>query len=85
MVIKPYGFSIREVRILMTSFFEHFVQLTLHFFPKSFLSKEAAHIEGFAKECAVVTHHRLMNDPDGEGVIVDPTSIGRRINRSTNF
>jgi prolyl-tRNA synthetase len=42
------------------------------FIPKSFLSKEAAHVEGFAKECAVVTHYRLKNDPDGKGVIVDP-------------
>lgn len=42
------------------------------FIPKSFLSKEADHVEGFAKECAVVTHHRLMNNPDGKGVVVDP-------------
>jgi len=42
------------------------------FIPKSFLSKEASHIEGFAKECAVVTHYRLKNDPNGGGVIVDP-------------
>jgi len=42
------------------------------FIPKSFLSKEAAHIEGFAKECAVVTHYRLKNDPEGTGIIVDP-------------
>ena len=42
------------------------------FIPKSFLSKEAAHVEGFAKECAVVTHYRLKNDPNGGGVIVDP-------------
>ena len=40
--------------------------------PKSFLSKEAEHVEGFAKECAVVTHYRLMNDPNGKGVVVDP-------------
>src|SRR6202011_2182379 len=44
------------------------------FIPKSFFSKEAAHIEGFAKECAVVTHYRLMNDPNGGGVVVDPTA-----------
>jgi prolyl-tRNA synthetase len=44
------------------------------FIPKSFLSKEAAHVEGFAKECAVVTHYRLMNDPNGGGVIVDPSA-----------
>src|SRR5215207_2956539 len=42
------------------------------FIPKSFLSKEAAHVEGFAKECAVVTHYRLKNDPDGKGIVVDP-------------
>jgi prolyl-tRNA synthetase len=42
------------------------------FIPKSFLSKEAKHVDGFAKECAVVTHHRLMNDPNGDGIIVDP-------------
>jgi prolyl-tRNA synthetase len=42
--------------------------------PKSFLSKEAQHVDGFAKECAVVTHHRLMNDPDGNGVVVDPSA-----------
>ncbi|WP_227625813.1 aminoacyl--tRNA ligase-related protein [Geofilum rubicundum] len=42
------------------------------FIPKSFFSKEAAHVDGFAKECAVVTHYRLKNDPDGKGVIVDP-------------
>ena len=44
------------------------------FIPKSFLSKEAEHVEGFAKECAVVTHHRLMNNPDGPGLIVDPNA-----------
>jgi len=78
MVIKPYGFSIWEK---MQGQLDKMFKETGHqnayfpiFIPKSFLSKEAAHIEGFAKECAVVTHHRLMNDPDGEGVIVDPTS-----------
>ena len=44
------------------------------FIPKSFLSREAEHVEGFAKECAVVTHHRLMADPDGNGVVVDPSA-----------
>ena len=78
MVIKPYGFSIWEK---MQGQLDKMFKETGHqnayfpiFIPKSFLSKEAAHIEGFAKECAVVTHHRLMNDPNGEGVIVDPTS-----------
>ena len=44
------------------------------FIPKSFFSREAEHVAGFAKECAVVTHHRLMNDPDGKGVVVDPSA-----------
>ena len=44
------------------------------FIPKSFLSREAEHVEGFAKECAVVTHHRLMTNPDGPGVVVDPSA-----------
>jgi prolyl-tRNA synthetase len=78
MVIKPYGFGIweRMQRELDDRFKETGHQNAYFplFIPKSFLSKEAAHIEGFAKECAVVTHHRLMNDPNGEGVIVDPTS-----------
>jgi prolyl-tRNA synthetase len=78
MVIKPYGFGIweRMQRELDDRFKEtgHLNAYFPLFIPKSFLSKEAAHIEGFAKECAVVTHHRLMNDPNGEGVIVDPTS-----------
>ncbi len=43
-------------------------------FPKSFLSREADHVEGFAKECAVVTHYRLKNDPEGNGVVVDPAA-----------
>ena len=42
------------------------------FIPKSFFSKEASHVEGFAKECAVVTHYRLKNDPNGKGIIADP-------------
>ena len=42
------------------------------FIPKSFFSKEASHVEGFAKECAVVTHYRLKNDPNGKGIVVDP-------------
>jgi prolyl-tRNA synthetase len=78
MVIKPYGFSIWEK---MQGQLDKMFKETGHqnayfpmFIPKSFLSKEAQHIDGFAKECAVVTHHRLMNDPNGEGVIVDPTA-----------
>ncbi|MBK9732282.1 MAG: proline--tRNA ligase [Chitinophagaceae bacterium] len=76
MVIKPYGYAIWE---MMQSVLDRMFKETGHqnayfplFIPKSFLAKEAAHIEGFAKECAVVTHYRLMNDPNGKGVIVDP-------------
>lgn len=76
MVIKPYGYSIWEK---MQSVLDRMFKETGHtnayfplFIPKSYLSKEASHVEGFAKECAVVTHYRLKNSPDGKGVIVDP-------------
>jgi len=76
MVIKPYGYAIWEK---MQSVLDRMFKDTGHenayfpiFIPKSFFSKEADHVEGFAKECAVVTHYRLMNDPDGNGVVVDP-------------
>lgn len=76
MVIKPYGFSIWEK---MQSILDQKFKDTGHsnayfplFIPKSYLSKEADHVEGFAKECAVVTHYRLKNAEDGSGVIVDP-------------
>ncbi|WP_025761310.1 proline--tRNA ligase [Dyadobacter tibetensis] len=76
MVIKPYGYSIWEKmqRALDDMFKEtgHSNAYFPLFIPKSYLSKEASHVEGFAKECAVVTHYRLKNDPDGKGVIVDP-------------
>lgn len=76
MVIKPYGFSIWEKmqRALDDMFKEtgHTNAYFPLFIPKSFLSKEASHVEGFAKECAVVTHYRLINDPEGKGVVVDP-------------
>ena len=76
MVIKPYGYSIWEKmqRALDDMFKEtgHTNAYFPLFIPKSYLSKEASHVEGFAKECAVVTHYRLKNDPDGKGVIVDP-------------
>jgi len=76
MVIKPYGFSIWEKmqRALDDMFKEtgHSNAYFPLFIPKSYLSKEASHVEGFAKECAVVTHYRLKNDPNGGGVIVDP-------------
>jgi prolyl-tRNA synthetase len=76
MVIKPYGYSIWEK---MQAELDRMFKETGHtnayfplFIPKSFLSKEASHVEGFAKECAVVTHYRLKNDENGKGVIVDP-------------
>lgn len=76
MVIKPYGYSIWEKmqRALDDMFKEtgHTNAYFPLFIPKSFFSKEANHVEGFAKECAVVTHYRLKNDPDGKGVVVDP-------------
>lgn len=76
MVIKPYGFSIWEnIRDQLDAMFKETGHVNAYFplfIPKSFLSKEADHVEGFAKECAVVTHYRLKNDPDGKGLIVDP-------------
>jgi len=76
MVIKPYGFSIWEK---MQRALDDMFKATGHqnayfplFVPKSFLEKEEEHAEGFAKECAVVTHYRLKNNPDGKGLIVDP-------------
>ncbi|MEM6772549.1 MAG: proline--tRNA ligase, partial [Bacteroidota bacterium] len=73
---KPYGFGIweRMQRQLDDMFKETGHQNAYFplFIPKSFLSKEAAHVEGFAKECAVVTHYRLKNADDGSGVVVDP-------------
>ena len=76
MVIKPYGYAIWEkMQHLMDKMFKDTGHQNAYFplfIPKSFLSKEAAHVEGFAKECAVVTHHRLMLNPNGPGVVVDP-------------
>jgi len=76
MVIKPYGFALWEnMRDQLDKRFKETGHVNAYFplfIPKSFLSKEAAHVEGFAKECAVVTHYRLKNDPDGNGIIVDP-------------
>jgi len=76
MVIKPYGFAIWEK---MQAELDKMFKATGHvnayfplFIPKSYLSKEADHVEGFAKECAVVTHYRLKNSEDGKGVVVDP-------------
>ncbi|MCB0716684.1 MAG: proline--tRNA ligase [Chitinophagaceae bacterium] len=76
MVIKPYGFALWEnMRDALDKMFKDTGHVNAYFplfIPKSFLSKEAAHVEGFAKECAVVTHYRLKNNPDGKGVVVDP-------------
>lgn len=76
MVIKPYGFALWEnMRDQLDKMFKETGHVNAYFplfIPKSFLSKEAAHVEGFAKECAVVTHYRLMNDPNGKGIVVDP-------------
>jgi prolyl-tRNA synthetase len=76
MVIKPYGFGLWEnMRDVLDKMFKDTGHVNAYFplfIPKSFLSKEAAHVEGFAKECAVVTHYRLKNDPNGGGVVVDP-------------
>ena len=76
MVIKPYGFALWEnMRDVLDKMFKDTGHVNAYFplfIPKSFLSKEAAHVEGFAKECAVVTHYRLKNDPNGGGIIVDP-------------
>ena len=76
MVIKPYGYAVWEKmqRELDRMFKEtgHVNAYFPLFIPKSFLSREAEHVEGFAKECAVVTHHRLKVSPDGKGVVVDP-------------
>jgi prolyl-tRNA synthetase len=76
MIIKPYGYAIWE---RMVAELDRMFKETGHvnayfplFIPKSFISKEASHVEGFAKECAVVTHYRLKNAEDGSGVVVDP-------------
>ncbi len=75
MVIKPYGYALWEnMRDQLDKMFKETGHENAYFplfIPKSFLSKEAAHVEGFAKECAVVTHYRLMNNPEG-GIMVDP-------------
>ena len=76
MVIKPYGYAIWEkIQRQLDDMFKATGHQNAYFpllIPKSFLSREAEHVEGFAKECAIVTHHRLKNDPEGNGVIVDP-------------
>ncbi|MDR2839987.1 MAG: proline--tRNA ligase [Paludibacter sp.] len=76
MVIKPYGYAIWEkMQAELDRMFKETGHVNAYFplfIPKSFFSREASHVEGFAKECAVVTHYRLKNSPDGKGVIVDP-------------
>lgn len=76
MVIKPYGYAIWEkMQRQLDDMFKATGVQNAYFpllIPKSFLSREADHVEGFAKECAVVTHYRLKNAPDGSGVVVDP-------------
>ena len=76
MVIKPYGYAIWEkMQQTLDGMFKQTGVKNAYFpllIPKSFLCREAEHVEGFAKECAVVTHYRLKNDPNGKGVIVDP-------------
>jgi len=78
MVIKPYGFAIWEK---MQAELDRMFKETGHenayfplFIPKSYFSKEASHVDGFAKECAVVTHYRLKNSEDGKEIIVDPSA-----------
>jgi prolyl-tRNA synthetase len=75
MVIKPYGYAIWEkMQAALDKMFKDTGHSNAYFpifIPKSFFSKEAAHVEGFAKECAVVTHYRLKNDPNGNGIVVD--------------
>lgn len=76
MVIKPYGYAIWEkMQHTLDEMFKATGVQNAYFpllIPKSFLCREAEHVEGFAKECAVVTHYRLKNDPNGKGVVVDP-------------
>jgi len=76
MVIKPYGYAIWEkIQAELDRLFKATGHVNAYFplfIPKSFFSKEAAHVKGFAKECAIVTHYRLKNDENGKGIIVDP-------------
>ncbi len=78
MVIKPYGFALWEnMRNVLDKMFKDTGHENAYFplfIPKSFFSKEASHVQGFAKECAVVTHYRLKNSEDGKGIVVDPES-----------
>ncbi len=75
MVIKPYGYSLWEnMQSVLNTMFKQTGHVNAYFplfIPKSFFSREASHVDGFAKECAVVTHYRLKNDPEGKGIVVD--------------
>lgn len=76
MIIKPYGYAIWEkMQAALDTMFKETGHVNAYFpllIPKSYFSKEASHVDGFAKECAVVTHYRLKNDENGNGVVVDP-------------
>jgi prolyl-tRNA synthetase len=78
MVIKPYGYAIWEkMQQALDKMFKDTGHVNAYFplfIPKSFFSKEASHVDGFAKECAVVTHYRLKNGAEGEGIVVDETA-----------
>ncbi|MFH0842712.1 MAG: proline--tRNA ligase [Bacteroidota bacterium] len=78
MVIKPYGYAIWErIQSELDKMFKATGHVNAYFpifIPKSFFSREAKHVEGFAKECAVVTHYRLKNDEGGKGIVVDPAA-----------
>jgi prolyl-tRNA synthetase len=78
MVIKPHGYAIWEkIQATLDRMFKDTGHSNAYFplfIPKSFFSREASHVEGFAKECAVVTHYRLKKSPDGKGVVVDEAS-----------
>jgi prolyl-tRNA synthetase len=78
MVIKPYGYAIWEkIQAALDKMFKDTGHVNAYFplfIPKSFFSREAKHVEGFAKECAIVTHYRLKTDESGKGIIVDPTA-----------
>ncbi len=78
MVIKPYGFAIWEkMQAALDKMFKDTGHVNAYFpllIPKSFFSKEASHVEGFAKECAVVTHYRLRTSDDGKGIVVDESA-----------
>ncbi len=78
MIIKPYGYAIWEkMQAALDAMFKETGHENAYFplfIPKSFFSKEASHVEGFAKECAIVTHYRLKNSPDGKGVVVDESA-----------